>query len=63
MDCWVQTHALNSANHLGNLALVDGSQSSLLGVLDLAGAGRELLNKSKVLHNSLVPTVPVRCPC
>lgn len=45
----VQAHALDSANHLGNLALVDGSQSSLLGMLNLTGASRKRLDEREIL--------------
>lgn len=49
VNCRVETHALNSANHLGDLALVDRTKACFRRRLDLSRAGRKFLNEREVL--------------
>jgi hypothetical protein len=52
MEGRVQAHALGAADHLGNLALVDGAELREAAGLDLAGAVGEVLDHGEVLFGS-----------
>jgi hypothetical protein len=45
----VDTHSLNSADHLGHLALVDGSKTGEVGVVDHSRRGCEVFDEREVL--------------
>lgn len=49
VNCRVETHALDSANHFGDLALIDRTKAGLCRRLDLSGASRKFLNEREVL--------------
>jgi hypothetical protein len=54
MDAGVDTHSLRSTNHLGDLTLVHGTQTSGVGVYDLAGGVGEVGNDGEVLSRQSV---------
>ena len=54
VDAGVDTHALRSTNHLGDLTLVHGTQASGVGVYDLAGGVGEVGNDGEVLSRKSV---------
>ena len=54
MNGRVQAHALNSADHLGNLALVDRTKARARRVRDLTRRRSELLDQREVLKMSQV---------
>lgn len=61
MNRGINAHALNTTNHLGNLALIDGPQARAGRVNDLARRGGEFLHKRKVLHQKV--SRPASKPC
>lgn len=57
MNSRVDTHSLNPSNHLGNLALVDRSQTGPLAVDNLARRSSEFLDERKVLYERRIELV------
>lgn len=49
----VDTHALDSADHLSHLALVDRSKTGEIGVADHARGGCEVLNQREILRGDV----------
>lgn len=53
VDGGIDAHALDPADHLGHLALVDGSETGELGVVDHARGRGEVLDEGEVLYTSV----------